>query len=388
MLYGQIIYLSENDGGKRTDGLGKMTISRKRIALSLGILLLVGSGLIGCRSFLAGRVMADARCRAMEYVLNLKDCGNLPGFTSGEQGDFTMDAGKIILGVGIKYPLRVYVYGVKTPAGSDRPSKIPKDAVWYCYELLKKAESEEWRLIKAWRQEKGETWVDLPLQGTNAIGITPGIKDKTNTNHIVLDSRVSGSTNQRFRCENISQGTNASVVRISFEKDGVTRSFMFIPHTQQWDIPVNIPKPMLPRLHVIAQREYLQLWDISYDVPVFHSLKVGDVIGFREFLGTNEIRNVEATWDGEEMIQFSNGIGLPARGKTLNDIIRNMESALEIMSQPSSALNTDVRMLVSTNSREYKQMYPPDEEWRQIKTRKERLQAKGFRRVWYFKGTE
>lgn len=207
----------------------------------------------------------------------------------------------------------------------------------------------------------------------------------------LLQNNAVGSTNLLFRCEDIKNGTNTPVVRVSFEKDGVVSSFMFSLHTQQWEVPVNIVEDnhrIYPRPYLTLTPGYLQLWEILADVPMFDSLKVGDVIGFKEFFGTNEIRNVEATWGGEEILKFSNGIGLPVMDKTIYEIIRNMESTLEMMSQPSSALNTDVRILVSTNSREYKPMYPPDEEWRQIKTKKERLLAKGFRRVWYCKRTE
>lgn len=138
-----------------------MNVSKKRVVLSLGILLLVGTGLIGCRNFLAGRVTADVRWGAMECVRKLKASGALPGFTSNEIGDFYMGAEKIILGVGVKYPLRVTIYA----------SKKSEDSVYYYYELSKETEDKEWKLMKAW-QDKGGGTVDLPLQGT---GIVQGI---------------------------------------------------------------------------------------------------------------------------------------------------------------------------------------------------------------------
>jgi hypothetical protein len=192
----------------------------------------------------------------------------------------------------------------------------------------------------------------------------------------LLQNIAVGSTNLLFRCEDIKNGTNTPVVRVSFEKNGVASSFMFGLHTQQWEVPANLYKHnylILPRPSLTLTPGYLQLWEILADVPMADFLKAGDVIGFIEFFGTNEIRNVEATWGGEEILKFSNGIGLPVRDKTIYEIIRNTESILETMSQPSSALLHE---------------YPPDEEWRQIKTKKERLLAKGFRRVWYCKSTE
>lgn len=150
-----------------------MKVPIKSFAVSFGALLFLGVGLIGCRSFLAGRVNADVRCGAMEYVGTLKANGILPGFTPKERGDFSMDAGKIILGVGVKYPLRVNINATKIPENAVWPAKIAKDAVWYCYELSKDAEGKEWRLIKAWKQGKEGGLVDLPLQGAAGIVTAP-----------------------------------------------------------------------------------------------------------------------------------------------------------------------------------------------------------------------
>ena len=48
--------------------------------------------------------------------------------------------------------------------------------------------------------------------------------------------------------------------------------------------------------------------EIPAGVPFNNVLKAGDMLGFREFLGTNKTENVYATWDGGDMIEFSNGI--------------------------------------------------------------------------------
>jgi len=87
----------------------------------------------------------------MEYVEKLKGKGDLPGFADSELGDFSMDAGKIILGVGVTYPLTVTISA----------SKTAKNVSWYCYELSKQNSNEEWRLVNAWQDKEGQ-WISLP----------------------------------------------------------------------------------------------------------------------------------------------------------------------------------------------------------------------------------
>ena len=125
--------------------------------------------------------------------------------------------------------------------------------------------------------------------------------------------------------------------------------------------------------------------EIPAGVPFNNVLKAGDMLGFREFLGTNKTENVYATWDGGDMIEFSNGIGLAAKDKTVWEIIQDMVNAIETMYQPSFALDdTDVRGIVSTDKSKAL-LSPENKVLRQIKARHERLQKMGYKRVWYFK---
>lgn len=143
---------------------------------------------------------------------------------------------------------------------------------------------------------------------------------------------------------------------------------------------------LMPTIICSAQNASLGLLydEIPADVPINDFLKAGDVLGFREFLGTNKTENIYATWAGGNMIEFSNGIGLAAKDKTIGEIIQDMENAIETMYQPSSALD-DALLLVSTNPPKYERMHPANEVLRQIKARYKRLQKMGYKRVWYFK---
>ena len=129
----------------------------------------------------------------------------------------------------------------------------------------------------------------------------------------------------------------------------------------------------------------MPLFEISDDVPVGTTITTGATLGFLEYLGTNISNDVSAHWDGGEMIEFSNGIGVYARNKTIRSIIMSMEEAIEHMHQPSSALDTDGWKQVSTNPPQREPMYPAIDDLRRIDDRKEKLQKAGYKRIWYYK---
>jgi len=125
-------------------------------ALALGLLLLC-MGPVGCASFLKSRLNTDPRSGAMVFVGELKARGVLPGFALEERGEFSMDAGKMVLGVGAKYPLSVTIYA----------SKKSKETIWYSYELSKMSTKGEWILVKAWQNKAGE-WTRIPAESAGA----------------------------------------------------------------------------------------------------------------------------------------------------------------------------------------------------------------------------
>lgn len=68
-------------------------------------------------------------------------------------------------------------------------------------------------------------------------------------------------------------------------------------------------------------------------------IRPGTIIGYRVFIGTNEIQHVHAEYDGGEYIDFSNGIGIRARNQTVWEIIREMEEAVNYWELPWSAIH-------------------------------------------------
>jgi len=144
---------------------------------------------------------------------------------------------------------------------------------------------------------------------------------------------------------------------------------------------------LMPTIICSAQNARLVLLydEIPAAVPINDFLKAGDMLGFREFLGTNKTENVYATWTGGDMIEFSNGIGLAVEDKTIGEIIQDMDNAIETMYRPSFDLDdTDARVIVSTDKSKAL-LSPENKVLRQIKARHERLQKMGYKRVWYFK---
>ena len=103
--------------------------------------------------------------------------------------------------------------------------------------------------------------------------------------------------------------------------------------------------------------------------PPSREIEYGQVIGFIEYIGTNETDRVAATYKGGDTLEFSNGIDLTVSHLSIKYIIKKMDDTLEFMNMPDSASGSPG--------------YSADKIYAYMQWRRADLERKGFERKWY-----